>query len=106
MSDITPVSRTVVEDTRKAAPPHTQHALITVGIAPIIFSGDEVRIGRLNAEKYGPIKELREKHRKTHAFRFDARDSTIANIGLQSGIEPMGEIEEVRVGDHLLLMVP
>src|SRR6266446_615070 len=100
MSDITSMSRTVVEDKRKAATPHTQHALMTVGIAPVIFSGEYVRIGRLNAEKYGPIKELREKHRRTHAFRFDARDGTIANIGLQSGIEPMGEIDEARVGEN------
>ena len=100
------MSRTVVEDKRKAATPQpdAQHALMTLGIAPVIFSGEYVRIGRLNAEKHGPIKELREKHRKTHAFRFDARDGMIANIGLQPGIEPMGEIKEARVGENLLLL--
>jgi hypothetical protein len=104
MSDTAPISRTVVEDKRKAVPPYTQHALLTVGITPVIFSGEKVRIGRLNAEKYGRLNELREKHRKTHAFRFDARDGTIANIGLLPGIEPMGKIEEARVGDNLLLL--
>ena len=83
------MSKTVVEDKRKAATPQsdTQHALMTVGIAPVIFSGEYVRIGRLNPEKHGPVKELREKHQKTHAFRFDTRDGTIANISLQSGLE-------------------
>jgi len=77
---------------------------MTVGIAPVIFSGEYVRIGRLNPEKHGPVKELREKHQKTHAFRFDTRDGTIANISLQSGIEPMGEIEEAKVRENLLLL--
>jgi hypothetical protein len=105
MSD-TLMSRTIVEDKSKAETPQpdAQHALMTVGIAPVIFSGEYVRIGRLDAEKHGPIKELREKHRRTHAFRFDARKGTIANIGLQPGIEPMGEIEEARVGENLLLL--
>jgi hypothetical protein len=84
--------------------PDVQHALMTIGVAPVILSSEYVRIGRLDAEKHGPIKELREKHRKAHAFRFDARDGTIANIGLQPGIEPMGEIKEARAGENLLLL--
>ena len=37
--------------------------------------------------------------------RFDliSRDGTIANIGLEPGIDPLGEVEEVAVGEHLLL---
>jgi hypothetical protein len=100
------INRTVVEDRRNAVTPQpgTQPPLMTVGIAPVIFSGEYVRIGRLDAEKHVPIKELRKKHRKTHAFRFDVRDGTIANTGLRSGVEPMGEIEEARVGENLLLL--
>ena len=85
--------------------PYAQQAsLLTLGIAPVILSGDRVRIGRLDPEKYGLIKDLRLKHRRTHAFRFDARDGKIANIGLRPTIAPMGEIEEVKVREHLLLL--
>ena len=92
------MSRTIVEDKRKAAAPQpdVQHGLMTLGIAPVLFSDEYFRIGRLDAEQHGPVTELRKKHRKTHAFRFDARDGKIANIGLQADIEPMGEIEEAR----------
>ena len=75
----------------------------TLGIAPVIFSGDLVRIGRLDPGDHGPIKELRRQYRRTHAFRFNPREGTIVNIGLRPGIDPMGEVEEVAVGDHLLL---
>jgi hypothetical protein len=105
MSD-TLMSRTLVEDKRKAAAPQpdVQHDLMTLGIAPVLFSGESFRIGRLDAEQHGPVTELRKKHRKTHAFRFDARDGKIANIGLRADIEPMGEIEEARAGENLLLL--
>ena len=78
--------------------------MLTLGIAPIIFSGDRVRIGRLDPEDLKTIKTLRRKHGMTHAFRFDARDGKIANISVQPGIEPMGAIEDVAVGKHLLLL--
>ena len=77
--------------------------MLTLGIAPVIFFEDRVRIGRLAPEEHGPIRELRREHEDTHAFRFDHRDGTIVNIGLQPGIRPMGEIEQVPVGEHLLL---
>jgi hypothetical protein len=58
------LSNTVVENKRKAAIPQTdaEHALMTLGIAPVIFSAEYIRIGRLDAKKHGPIKQLREKH--------------------------------------------
>ncbi len=84
---------------------HGEHAeLLTLGIAPACFSADRVRIGRLAPETHGLIKELRREHGWTHAFRFDARDGMIANIGLGPGIEPFGQLEEVVVGEHLLLL--
>jgi hypothetical protein len=101
------MNRTASDKKREsaAAQPHAQQAaLLTLGIAPVIFSGDRVRIGRLNPEEHGLIKDLRREHGRTHAFRFDARDEKIANIGLRPGIEPMGEIDEVAVGEHLLLL--
>ena len=78
-------------------------ALLTLGIAPVAFSQDRVRLGRLDPDEHGPIEELRRKQARTHAFRFDSRDGTIANIGLEPGIDPLGEVEEVAVGEHLLL---
>ena len=101
------MNRTISSNTRgsAAAPPHSQQAaLLTLGIAPVIFSSERVRIGRLDPEEHGLIKDLRHKYRQTHAFRFDARDGKIANIGLRPGIEPMGEIDEVAVREHLLLL--
>ena len=77
---------------------------LTIGIAPVFFSGNRVRIGRLNPKDHGFIKDLRRQHGRTHAFRFDARDGKISNIGLRPGIEPMGKTEEVAVGAHLLLL--
>ena len=61
-------------------------------------------MGRLDPTKHGSIKELRRLHGKTHAFRFDARDSMIANIALAPGILPMGDIAEVQTAQNLLLL--
>ena len=106
MSDVSLMNRTASNKMREsvATQPQAQAALLTLGIAPVIFSGDRVRIGRLDSEEHGLIKDLRREHGRTHAFRFDARDGKIANIGLRPGIEPMGEIDEVAVGEHLLLL--
>lgn len=107
MSDASLMNRTVSNEKSGSAgtrPYDEQAALLTLGIAPVVFSGERVRIGRLDPEEQGLIKDLRREHRQTHAFRFDARDGKIVNIGLRPGIEPMGEVEEVAVGEHLLLL--
>ena len=79
-------------------------ALLTLGIAPVIFSGDCVQVGHLDPEEHGPIKDLRRVHGWSHAFRFDSRDGTITSIGVRPGVEPMGEVEDVAVDEHLLLL--
>lgn len=87
------------------AQPHGQQAaLLTLGIAPAMFSGDRLRIGWLDPEEHGLIKDLRREHGRTHAFRFDRRNGMIANIGLRPDLEPLGQIEEATVGEHLLLL--
>lgn len=78
--------------------------LLTLGIAPAVFSKGRVRIGRIDPDEHGSIQDLRREHNQTHAFRFDARDGKIVNIGLGPDVEPLGEIEEVEVGQHLLLL--
>ena len=106
MSDLSLTNRTAGNEASGsvAARPHRQQAaFLTLGIAPVFFSSDRVRIGRLDPEEHAPIKQLRREHGRTHAFRFDLRDKTIVNIGLRPGIAPMGENQEVTVGEHLLL---
>lgn len=82
----------------------THCAPLTLGIAPVVFSGASVRIGRLNPQDCLPITELRRQYRETHAFRFDARDQTIANLGIRPDAEPMGRVEDAEIGQNLLLL--
>ena len=87
-----------------AQPYGERAASLALGIALVNFSGDRVRIGRLDPEEHGRIRELRREHGRGHAFRFDARDEMIANIGLAAHMEPMGEVEQVLVSENLLLL--
>ncbi|MXW15273.1 MAG: hypothetical protein F4120_04685 [Rhodothermaceae bacterium] len=83
---------------------HGQQApQLTIGIAPVNFSEDYVEIGCLNPDGRGHIKELRGKYGQTHAFRYDSRDNTIANIGLKPDLAPMGQLKRVEVSRHLWL---
>ena len=77
---------------------------LALGVAPVYFSDDRVLIGRIMPEREDLLRDLRREHGQTHAFRFDARSETIVNIGVRPNIEPMGDVEEVVVGEHLLLM--
>ena len=88
---------------RNPGPPRSPAASLTLGVSPIVFSSDRARIGRLDPDRDGPIADLRRAHWRTHAFRFDARDGLIANIGLHPDIDPLGEIDDVPVNGHLLL---
>lgn len=106
MSDVSLMNRAADNETkRSAATSGAQYATsLTLGISPVEFSGEHVRIGRLEPTEDTSIRDFRRQHRNTHAFRFDARDGKIANIGVRPGIEPLGEIVEVPVAEHLLLL--
>ena len=77
---------------------------LTLGVAPVSFSDDRVRIGRIAPETQEHLRDLRREHGRMHAFRFDSRSEMIANIGVRPDAEPMGEVEEVAVRKHLLLL--
>lgn len=77
---------------------------LVLGVAPVCFSDDRMRIGRIAPETQDHVRDLRREHGWMHAFRFDARSDTIVNIGVRPNIEPMGNVEEVVVGEHLLLL--
>lgn len=77
---------------------------LTLGIAPVVFSAETFRLGRLDPEEHGSLRELRRQHGKTHAFRYDSRDGMIANVAVQPGAAPMGEASEAAVREHLLLL--
>ena len=95
-------------DTHKSLPPRNRSAQHTgdlaLGIAPVRFSSDRARIGRLDRETPTLLSDLRRDHGRTHAFRFDARDGTIVNIGLAPDVTPLGRVEEIALDRHLLLL--
>ena len=73
MSDVSLMNRTAGNEKRGNAATQPA-ALLTLGIAPVIFSGDCVQVGHLDPEEHGPIKDLRRVHGWSHAFRLDSRD--------------------------------
>jgi len=77
---------------------------LTLNIAPATFSEKHITIGRVEYENEDVYAKLREEHWQTHAFRFDSRDGRISNVALKSGVQPLGEVEEVAVQNNLLLM--
>lgn len=77
---------------------------LTLNIAPVTFSEKHIAIGRIEYKNEEVYAKLREEHWQTHAFRFDSRDGRISNVTLKSGVQPLGEVEEVAVQDNLLLM--
>ena len=90
---------------RSQPQPDPQEGLpLTLGIAPVEFSAETFRIGRLDPDKHGSIRDLRRQHGRTHAFRFDSRNGMIANVALQAGGEPLGDVSDAKVGEHLLLL--
>lgn len=88
--------------TRPAPQPDVEG--LTLGIAPVAFSASTFRIGRLDPDKHGSLRDLRREHGKTHAFRYDSRDEMIANVAVRPGAELMGDVSEALVGEHLLLL--
>ena len=77
--------------------------MLTLNLAPIRFSVATMRVGRLAYEDEDKYRMLRETHR-THAFRFDSRTGGILNIGLAADTAALGEVSDVPVQEHLLLL--
>src|SRR5438876_1054666 len=76
---------------------------LSLNIVPVSFSNDTLRIGRIpytNDENY---RALREAHWQTHTFRYDHRTEDILNVGIAADVDPIGQIEEVDMQEHLLL---
>lgn len=72
-------------------------------IVPVAFSQETFQIGHLPWTSEEAYRELREEHWRTHAFRFDQRYNEILNVALIPGTSPLGWMEEVAIGEHLLL---
>jgi len=92
----------------RTSPPKTEDNkgnALTLSIVPVTFNRETVSIGRvpfINDEEY---ERLRSAHRETHVCRFDHRDTTIVNVSLRPGIQPLGEASEGEaIHDHLLLL--
>ncbi len=77
---------------------------ITLNIVPISFSSETILIGKLKYQNEEEYKKLREWNRLTHAFRYDSRDGNISNLGINTNIQPLGQIEEAEVKKNLLLL--
>ena len=77
---------------------------LTLNIAPVAFSQESIDIGRVEYKSEESYTRLREEYWQTHAFRFDSRDSMIANVSLKPDAKPLGEVEEVPIQENLLLM--
>ena len=77
--------------------------VLTLNLAPIFFSAATMRVGRLAYEDEDKYRALRETHR-THVFRFDSRSGAILNIGLAADTAVLGEVRDVPVQEHLLLL--
>jgi Piwi domain len=76
---------------------------LTLNIAPVGFSHEMLRIGRIPYTDEDAYRTLREAHRQTHTFRYDQRTTDILNVSLRSDVDPIGEISEVDLSEHLLL---
>lgn len=75
-----------------------------VNLAPVHFSGEEISLGRLEHEGDDRYADLRAKHQGTHAFRFDSREGVITNVAIAEGAGPLGEVTQVPIDEHLLLL--
>lgn len=73
-------------------------------IAPIKFNVEKLTIGRLQKLDEDAYRELRNKYLHTHTFRFDKRTNEILNVSVNNDVSPIGEIDEVNVNEHLLLL--
>ena len=77
---------------------------VFMNVAPVGFSQERFRVGRVVYEGEEHYEDLRLRHEHTHVFRFDARDGKIANVAVADGVSPLGDVETVPVEEHLLLL--
>ena len=84
-----------------AAQPNSQLAL---NIVPVSLSSETIRVGRLSDPGIDELRRLREQYWQTHIFRYDARTREMFNLTVATGAEPLGQIDEVSVAEHQLLV--
>ncbi len=90
-----------------AAQSRTAHAygdVLTLNLAPLRFSAPNFAAGRLPYVDEAQYRALREGHRGTHAFRFDARENCLFNISLSRDSAALGEPCQLETQGHLLLL--
>lgn len=75
-----------------------------MNVAPVRFSQEDFRVGRIAYEDEEHYEQLRSEHEDTHVFRFDVRDRKIANVATADGTDPLGDVDRVQVDEHLLLL--
>jgi len=76
---------------------------LTLNVVPVSFSSDTLEIGRVAYTDEDDYARLRGEHWQTHAFRFDTRSREILNVSIVEGVAPLGNLDQVFVGEHLLL---
>lgn len=77
----------------------------TLNIAPVDFSRATLAIGWVDYVDDVQYEKLRQDHRETHVCRFDSRTRRIANVTLQPGLKPLGEVEEDAPANRNLLLL-
>jgi hypothetical protein len=75
---------------------------VLLNAAPVSFDRETVEIGYLPDEGKEAYQTLRERHKDTHVFRFDARIQKIANVGVGDAA-PLGTVSVQPVEENLLL---
>ena len=77
---------------------------LALNVAPIAFSASRMTVGCVAYDGDDEYRTLRERHRKTHVFRYDNRTKCIFNLGLTPATASVGKALEVNTEDHLLLL--
>lgn len=95
---------TNIPNTKVSGMSTTNNPGLVLNIVPVTFSSEKLVVGRVAYTDEDKYKELRERHWLTHAFRFDSRTEEIFNVALVADISPIGQIEEVDIQEHLLLV--
>ncbi len=76
--------------------------MLILNIAPITFSEANILVGRLGDLDRQTYREVREKHQRTHVFRFDHREGEVLNVAIAPDVEPLGRVDEVPLHEFLM----